>query len=439
MAIRPENQDARNRILSIVKRRNTKYRTVFVQGAFTHKKGKTWKNCLTKITALDSKVTQATSFEYDTFSYVEGFMTLESIPPLVDTLLEKGLLVIADYPVRLVEEVKLPDTILFRESQYLSTQNSFMDVKWPTDFFWCQGTGDFIARPPHDRLVDLDKPLYPDAYKLIEHKMGVDLVKSDGFIGAVLFLFPNYQAKIAGLKIGMQNVLVEVLVGRGKLNNLLAKVYARNERKVCQTEVPFEKDEQAIHIGFRPLELEVCILDKGTGELIDQRWFNPYTIGSQAPTGEWDEEFVRHLVNGGEDLHVEFKPNKRDERDKEEWAETAIAFANKEGGIILIGVRDNGTIEGVQGAGIEDVISKSVRDRCEPPIEPVIRQVMIEDKYVYIVQVKEGSNKPHFRRGKGVAFIRSGSTDRPMSRYELDEVCNDRLRASQGFPDLPRH
>lgn len=130
MAIRPENQDARDKILSILRRVDTNYKTVFVQAAFARRGSNTWKNCLTKIIALDAEGIKASSLMYDNFSYVEDYITPKSLSSLVDSLVEKGTLGVSSYTVRLIEESKLPDTILFRESQYLSTQNSFVDVEW---------------------------------------------------------------------------------------------------------------------------------------------------------------------------------------------------------------------------------------------------------------------------------------------------------------------
>ena len=79
-------------------------------------------------------------------------------------------------------------------------------------------------------------------------------------------------------------------------------------------------------------------------------------------------------------------------------------------------------VEGAWGSGWEDLILSSLRDRCDPVLEPTIYKVTIEDKPVYVVAIEESDDKPHLSKSNGVAYIRVGSTDRPATRYELDEI-----------------
>ncbi len=78
---------------------------------------------------------------------------------------------------------------------------------------------------------------------------------------------------------------------------------------------------------------------------------------------------LRKLIKGGETETLEFKAS----FDKE-TIETAVAFANTKGGIILIGVSDKGRINGIQ-IGKETLkdwvnqISQSSEPRIIPEIE----------------------------------------------------------------------
>jgi predicted HTH transcriptional regulator len=56
------------------------------------------------------------------------------------------------------------------------------------------------------------------------------------------------------------------------------------------------------------------------------------------------DRFLKELIRGGENQRVDFKYCINDSR---KIARTLSAFANTEGGILLLGVRDNGSIAGV--------------------------------------------------------------------------------------------
>ena len=53
------------------------------------------------------------------------------------------------------------------------------------------------------------------------------------------------------------------------------------------------------------------------------------------------DSYLRKLIAGGENQHLDFKYCVSDSR---KIARTLTAFANSDGGILLIGVRDNGSV-----------------------------------------------------------------------------------------------
>lgn len=61
---------------------------------------------------------------------------------------------------------------------------------------------------------------------------------------------------------------------------------------------------------------------------------------------------VEKLISTGENEEIEFKEN----FDFKGIVETAIAFANKRGGVILVGVRNNGTVVGLSHRQIRAVL-----------------------------------------------------------------------------------
>ena len=114
---------------------------------------------------------------------------------------------------------------------------------------------------------------------------------------------------------------------------------------------------------------------------------------------------------------------------KQEWCDTAkktlIAFANDLGGILQIGVADNGEVVGCDFDQVERSVRRFARDGVEPPMTDLIdvRKQIFDDKVVATILVAPGIKKPYGFRGKvlteGGVYIRLGGQTVPAT---LDEV-----------------
>jgi ATP-dependent DNA helicase RecG len=101
-----------------------------------------------------------------------------------------------------------------------------------------------------------------------------------------------------------------------------------------------------------------------------------------------------------------------------------VAFSNLRGGLILLGIDDHGEVNGVQDpdpAKIEERIQNFSREFCDPPVKFTLRKVELQAKSVIVVEIPEGSAKPYWLKNHG-PIIRSGSTDRVMSRIEAQQL-----------------
>jgi len=122
---------------------------------------------------------------------------------------------------------------------------------------------------------------------------------------------------------------------------------------------------------------------------------------------------LRELVKKGESTGVEFKENF-----DRETTETAGAFANTKGGIILIGVSDKGEVNGVQiGKGTMNDWANQISQSTEPRIIPEIERSEIEGKNVVIIRIKEFPIKPVSVKGR--CFRRVGTSNRMMTPEEI--------------------
>jgi predicted HTH transcriptional regulator len=129
-----------------------------------------------------------------------------------------------------------------------------------------------------------------------------------------------------------------------------------------------------------------------------------------------DREELKELIEKGEDSFAEFKEEKVHTDD---LAAEIIAFANTEGGNLIVGVSDEGEIIGVTNLDKEmQRIDNICANNCEPTIYTTIEKLVIDDKKILIVQIPKGPQRP-YRTNRGIHYIRTASGKRIASPGEL--------------------
>ncbi len=143
------------------------------------------------------------------------------------------------------------------------------------------------------------------------------------------------------------------------------------------------------------------------------------------------EEIVR-----GESRNVEFK-EKLPEK-SERYTKTIVAFANTQGGRLIIGVDDETReVVGVDREEsvfkIMDSISNAVSDSCTPQIVPDMELQTVDGRTIIVVSVAPGPNRPYYLRTKGKeagTFIRVAGTTRPAHPDKIKELEMEGARVS---------
>ncbi len=125
------------------------------------------------------------------------------------------------------------------------------------------------------------------------------------------------------------------------------------------------------------------------------------------------------LIANGESSGVEFK---RDDVRPERLAREVVAFANFQGGRILLGVDDDGAIRGIQRPGLERWVMDTVFGRyVHPIIIPFYEEVRIDEtRRVAVITLSQGTSKPYVVRARGRedTYVRIGSTSRLATREQ---------------------
>lgn len=101
---------------------------------------------------------------------------------------------------------------------------------------------------------------------------------------------------------------------------------------------------------------------------------------------------------------------------------TVVGFCNQNGGKIVIGVANDGTIKGLPESEIQnhlESLDKAIYEASSPPILPLLYARRYGEKTVLIVEVSKGMNKPYYVKSAGLekgTYIRLGrSTVRATS------------------------
>ena len=118
------------------------------------------------------------------------------------------------------------------------------------------------------------------------------------------------------------------------------------------------------------------------------------------------DNYLRQLIAEGENQHLDFKYCVSDSR---KIARTLAAFSNSGGGRILIGVRDNGSIAGIQTDEEIYMVDTAAHLFCRPEISYVVRQHVSGGKTILEVDVHRGTKRPYQvlnENGKWVPYFR---------------------------------
>jgi predicted HTH transcriptional regulator len=117
---------------------------------------------------------------------------------------------------------------------------------------------------------------------------------------------------------------------------------------------------------------------------------------------------IKKLISEGEHQQLDFKFEISDAR---KIAKSLVAFANTDGGRLLIGVKDNGKVAGVRSDEELYMIEAAASMYCKPEIKISSQHWNVDGRTVLEIWVDESDQKPHYAcddKGKWWVYVRSG-------------------------------
>ena len=119
-----------------------------------------------------------------------------------------------------------------------------------------------------------------------------------------------------------------------------------------------------------------------------------------------DKLYLQQLIEEGEHQQQDFKFEISDAR---KIARSLSAFANTDGGRLLIGVKDNGRIAGVRSEEEDYMIEAAAQLYCLPQVAIEMHTYTVEGKTVLIAEIPKAVEKPvqaQVAPGKYMAYVR---------------------------------
>ena len=117
---------------------------------------------------------------------------------------------------------------------------------------------------------------------------------------------------------------------------------------------------------------------------------------------------ITKLIAEGEHQQLDFK---FEIADAHKIARTLVAFANTDGGRLLIGVKDNGALAGVRSEEEYYMVEAAAKLYCKPAIDFAVKEWNLNKKNILEVIILRSGARPHLaqqKEGNWVAYHRVG-------------------------------
>lgn len=123
------------------------------------------------------------------------------------------------------------------------------------------------------------------------------------------------------------------------------------------------------------------------------------------------------ILGRGEDSRHQFKENMTN---IDSLAAELVAFSNSGGGLLIVGVKDNGEVLGLTNTDIgrlNQLLANAASQSVRPPINPLSFNVQIASGLVMVIQVSAGLNRP-YTDNQGRIWVKSGADKRHVTARE---------------------
>ena len=354
-------------------------------------------------------------YDYPTYTIVRKYLSVEEAINLIKQLVENDVisgLIPEPIQLRLSQKKNPMLRIRSKDDEY----GRYLKKAWPMLYLRSQ----LHTRTEQNKYLYAEGlPFFPSIDSAIRNLFNVK--KANYSYGdSFEVLIPDYRLRLVSVTSEMNDILVQIENNLSQSQVIHCKIFASSKEKTYRMERVLKNDTVSFSLEEEPLHLYFLFVDDKDQELDYVR------IDLQKDIPRWviriySEQDLESLLDQGESIRLEYKL-KIARGVHKEFLESVSAFANTDGGKILLGVDNNANIAGLdryQNRRIENLISS----RIEPEIPVIISNVEIDEKKVTIVEIPKGKDKdkPYVLKGHG-PYKRVGSTDMIFSKWDFEKL-----------------
>jgi len=404
---------------------------------------KGWRNalCVVQIFPLSAEPVRATSLRYPWVHLLEEWIETKDLSSLLGQVTKQKLVVDG-------EEVLLDPKSGFNKWRFEPGGNDYSHL---AGYCYESSVSESITIPSKP-LLEYELPFYSNVYQAMQDWMGLKRFQdNDSRRGSVIVFAPECRAGFETLDVKDGKLSILTRSGSEELGKSLKVKGAWMVNGINKSfEVPFDR-EIGLDVPEEAEGVELYLLSPD-GTIYDFHHETNYWVLGQwrvlgVDTTDRDlQAMIDHAVLSGECETVEFKPFILIGNQKwDEVIKTIIAFANTKGGIIIFGVNNYCSVEGVE-KGIMKLakgkdcsfdesmeryrgeIKRLAGDKLNRGLMLDINDTNYKGHPVITVRVPEGQEKPYARIQTNEIFVRRGSNN----------VRPDPDKLSQLLPDINR-
>ncbi len=134
-----------------------------------------------------------------------------------------------------------------------------------------------------------------------------------------------------------------------------------------------------------------------------------------------NNNYIKKLIKQGENQQLDFK---FEIADSKKIARTLVAFSNTDGGTLLIGVKDNGSVTGINSTEEFHMLEAAANMYCRPEISFKAKEWNVDGKRVLEITIPKNPFVPYLapdQKGNYKAYIRV-KDENILANYILLEV-----------------
>lgn len=420
-------------LLADFEKKKSQYDSIEVRGCIV-KSNDVWQNFVTVIMPINKgEKREPITYEYTDIILFKRYATVESFAEMFRSIITTKKVALDGLP-----EYTAPndyvDLSQWGYTDFIPSHISYgiLNLEWPAISYEVRSSTTQPMNQPR-LTVKKELPVYPTLDYAIRDIVGLSY--QNVVLCNLFILLPNYA--ISTKLVVHSRKEIDIHLEANDNLDLLCKYYCRFEDEVLHEEQEY-KDGKDLKLKFPKeiVELWVYIFDSD-GALIDLKWWNypPYNSIGGVIIANDSEEYWKGIIESGESYYVEFKNSlhRSDKYNHDDFLESVISFSNSEGGVIIIGVGDNGEMNGINEGEIPIVyglIEQLVYSRIDGKTEINRKTMAIDGKKYVVVEVEAGKEAPYFFKGTLQGYIRRGTTDKLIDKYTLESIKAQRQKQS---------